>query len=603
MPPVCKGYSRLLCRKRPRQQKRYTLLPMQASLDFSTAIRIGHQTGNTPHNNLVSFLERHRTLIPDHPALRWVAAADLAAWTGDPTHRLPHRQMSYAQLCDGIERVAAALHNLGLRHGDRVIIFLPMGPMMYTAMFAVQRLGAIAVFLDSWARRHQLGASAACVQPKAMISHHTAFEMSADMPEFAGLSLRIVAGSDAAPGYTARLEDLLSHAGGAPVEAMEAEETALVTFTTGSSGVPKGANRTHRFLCAQHETLVNLLPYGPRDTDLPAFPIFSLNNLACGITTIVPALDLAQPSEHDAALLVTQLQQEQISCATLSPSMLTGVTGFCAANGIELTHLRRLATGGAPVSRDDVGNFLQIAPRTECQVLYGSTEVEPIAHIEARDMLSLPEPNDRESIEEGVNVGHICPELDYKFIRIRQHAIELDTEGWAPLEVSHGEVGELIVSGKHVCRDYYNNPDAFRQTKIVDEQGNVWHRTGDLAQIDTQDRLWIVGRVHNVIERNGRLLFPVRAEILLKRFPFVKQAAFLGLPNTAMGQKTAGIVVHDPTICDETEARSEIQRVFAKNEIPLDSIFFVDNIPMDPRHHSKVEYEPLRARLQQVHES
>lgn len=560
--------------------------------------RIGHQPGRTPLNNVISYIERHRAAFPDRPALRWVEAADRAAWDGRPSARLPHRDISFGRFAEGIDRVAAGLRELGLRRGDRAIIFLPMGVLMYTAMFAVQRLGAIAVFLDSWARRYQLGASAACVQPKAMISHRAAFDLVAGLPEFGGLDIRIVAGPGADASFTARLEDLVQRAGCVPVEPVEPEDTALVTFTTGSSGVPKGANRTHRFLCAQHEALSSLLPYEPADADLPAFPIFSLNNLASGVTTVIPALDLAAPGPRDAAALVAQLLHEGITCATLSPSMLVGVSRFCAEAGIELAGLRRAVTGGAPISRDNGRDFLRIAPRAACWVLYGSTEVEPMAHIEAREMLELPENPDPEIVEEGVNVGRISPELEYKFIRIRRGPIELKEEGWPALEVPADGVGEFIVTGDHVCRDYFNNPDAFRRAKIVDERGRVWHRTGDLARLDAEGNLWVVGRIHNVIERGGRLCFPVRAEILLKRLPFVKQAAFLGLPDPALGERTAAVAALDPAQRDEAGARAEILRLFAKNGIPVDDVFFVESIPMDPRHHSKVEYDTLRKQLE-----
>jgi len=560
--------------------------------------RIGHQPGRAPLNNVISYIERHRAAFPERLALRWVETSDLAAWDGRPASRLPHREISYSRFAEGIDRVAAGLKDLGLRSGDRAIIFLPMGVLMYTAMFAVQRLGAVAVFLDSWARRHQLGASAACVQPKAMISHRAAFDLVAGLPEFGGLEIRIVAGPGADASFTARLEDMLQRAGSVPVEAVEPEDTALVTFTTGSSGAPKGANRTHRFLCAQHEALASLLPYEPADADLPAFPIFSLNNLASGVTTVIPALDLAAPGPRDAALLATQLLREGVTCATLSPSMLVGVSRFCAEAGIELAGLRRVVTGGAPISRDNVRDFLRIAPRAACWVLYGSTEVEPMAHIEAREMLAQAGKPDPEIVEEGVNVGRVSPELEYKFIRIRRGPIDLKQESWAALEVPPGEVGEFIVTGDHVCRDYFNNEDAFRRAKIVDERGRVWHRTGDLARLDPAGHLWIVGRIHNVIERGGRLCFPVRAEIILKQLPFVKQAAFLGLPDPGLGERTAAVAALDPAGCDERRARDEILRLFAKNGIPVDDVFFVEAIPMDPRHHSKVEYDVLRKQLE-----
>lgn len=558
---------------------------------------IGYLEGETSRNNVMAYMEEHVKLFPDRVALSWVDWDELMAWTGGLDDPLPHREITYGDFATLICQCAEGLRALGIDKGDRVVIFLPMGVGMYAAMFAVQRLGAIAVFLDSWARRDQLGATAACVKPKAMISHQRAFDLIADVMEFADMNLRIIGGPGNDGTFSAQLEQLLFQ----PCEAVdicgvESEFTALITFTTGSSGTPKGANRTHRFLSAQHKALKQILPYGPDDTDMPAFPIFSLNNLATGVTTIIPALNLAEPGPRDAVALVNQIRHQSIRCTTLSPSMLNGVSALCLSKKLELPSLRRVVTGGAPISRDNVRDFAQVAPNAEIWVLYGSTEVEPMAHIEAKEMLALPQNSDPEVIEEGVNVGHISDALETKCIRIVREPIDLTKTPWSELEVADGAVGEFIVTGDHVCRDYYNNDEAFRKSKIVDTDGRIWHRTGDLARCDDKGYLWMVGRIHNVIERGDHYYFPVRAEILLKRVDGVDQAAFLGLPDAGLGERTA-VAVTLAAGCDPQSTCSEVQRLFAKNAIPVDSFYCVDSVPMDPRHHSKVEYSVLRKAL------
>jgi acyl-CoA synthetase (AMP-forming)/AMP-acid ligase II len=562
-----------------------------------TAPPIGYWPGESAQNNIISYLEAHCRAFPERAALRWVEPADLARWDGERSSSLVHRAVSFSAFTQGIGAVAAGLAALGVGAGDRVIIFLPMGVAMYTAMFAVQRLGAIAVFLDSWARRAQLGASAACVAPTAMISHHAAFELITTVPEFASLPLKIIAGPGEDPGYAARLERLCLTPGEAPLAPVAGEAPALITFTTGSSGAPKGANRTHRFLSAQHRALAQLIPYTPDDQDLPAFPIFSLNNLAAGVTTVIPALDLAAPSARDGAALTAQLCQEAITCTTLSPSMLRGVSRYCREQGLALTHLRRVVTGGAPISTDDVREFLAIAPTATVLVFYGSTEVEPMAHIDGATMLAQTGAADPDLVEAGVNVGQVDAHLDFKFITLVDGPIDLQQTPWSVLEVAPGAVGEFIVTGEHVCRDYYNNPAAVRKTKIVDVDGRVWHRTGDLARLDAAGHLWVVGRMNNVIRRGAAYLFPVQAEILLKRLPGVRQAAFLGMPDAGLGERAVAVVELADDALQPDALQREAQRLFAKNHLPLDQLCVVETIPMDPRHYSKVEYGALREML------
>jgi acyl-CoA synthetase (AMP-forming)/AMP-acid ligase II len=554
--------------------------------------RIGYQPGSTVGNNVTSYIERHLAEYPERVALRWAQPGAVAAWNGDRLSEFAHAEISYRDFGLRIRHFAQGLLDLGIQKGDRVIIFLPMGLDMYTAMFAVQRIGAIAVFLDSWARANHLGASADCVDPKAMISFKPAFDLVAQVPEFSKMPLKILWG--AGEGFEHRFDKLLATSGEAPIAAVESEFTALITFTTGSSGTPKGANRTHRFLSAQHEALNGVIPYTPADRDLPAFPIFSLNNLAAGVTTVLPALDLARPSERDPAMLISQIVTQGVSCATLSPSMLVGVAKHCHATSTQMSGLRRVVTGGAPISKDDVASFVEIAPNAELWVLYGSTEVEPMAHIEGHAWLAQkPKSSDPEILEEGVNVGHIDSSLDYKFIKIRKDGIDLKETPWSEIELPKGEIGEFIVSGDHVCRDYYNNPGAFFKAKIMGEDGRVWHRTGDLAYLDDEGHLWMVGRIHNAIERGGKYHFPVRPEVLLKRMEFTAQAAYLGLPDASLTEKTA-VALKLREGASQEQVVAEVKRVFAKNQIPVDEIHLVESIPMDPRHHSKVEYTALK---------
>lgn len=552
-------------------------LPWSAANLIATQIKhpktkIGYHPGANVENNVIAYMDKHLKNHPSRKALIWKGG-----------------EITFENFYHRIDAFAAGLSSIGIKAGDRVIVFLPMSLDMYVAMFATQKIGAIAVFLDSWARSGHLGASAECVGPKAMISFQMAFELVNQVPEFASMPIRVLYG----PGNTGThaFADLLQ-SGKSTTHAVESETTALVTFTTGSTGKPKGANRTHRFLSAQHQALSHVIPYNQDDIDMPAFPIFSLNNLASGVTTVLPAIDLARPTEHDGKILAEQIVAEKITCTTLSPSMLNSVAKFCHETGLKLQGLRRTVTGGAPISKDDVRKFLAIAPNTDLWVLYGSTEAEPMAHIEGHEMISLPEPVDPEVVEEGVCVGHISEDIDYKFIKIENGPIDIKKTPWSSIEVKRGEVGEFLCTGDHVCRDYYNNPDAFTSTKIMGEDGRVWHRTGDLCYIDSNHRLWMVGRVNNAIERQGKYYFPVRAEVILKRLSFTDRCGFLDFNGTTVAIELKKDI--DAKTFDFAAAKKEVHRVFEKNQIPVDHIYFVKAIPMDPRHHSKVEYKVLK---------
>jgi acyl-CoA synthetase (AMP-forming)/AMP-acid ligase II len=554
---------------------------------------IGRRPGRDAANNVISFLDLHGRQAPARPALLWHPRAAVAAWLADRSSAMRHETMSYGELLARTTAVAAGLRRLGLRAGDRVFLFVPMSAELYVAMFAIERVGAVAVFLDSWARRDQLGHCIRLTEPSALVAPEAAWAYVADVPEVRGAGLRIVVGPHRGT-YDASLGDLERETGDSLVEPKAADDTALITFTTGSSGVPKGANRTHRFLASQHRAIDRCIPYRATDVDLPTFPIFALNDMAGGVTTLLPAVDLARPAATDGRVLAEQIRAAGVTCATLSPSLLLAVAHAAIEVEVDgvtpLASLRRVATGGAPVSRDDVAVFRRAAPEAELHILYGSTEVEPIAHIEASEMPA-------ETGEEGVCVGRVAQGLGHKLLRLHRGDVAFGRRGWPDLVVPRGEVGELAVSGEHVCRDYWRNDDAFRATKIVDDAGAVWHRTGDLCRFDDAGRLWLVGRLHNAILRGGRMLFPVRAEVTMRRLPFVQAAAYVGLPDPAHGERAVAAFSVRPG-----EPRSDfaalVRAALEAESLPVDEVVEVDEIPLDPRHHSKVEVQRLRAMLQ-----
>lgn len=567
--------------------------------------KIGYAEGSSPKNNVFSFLEDHVARHPDRVCLRWVKRENMQAWGATGQGPMVHDDMTYAQLTHLVTHVAAGYRKLGIGEGDRVLVFVPMVPYLYVGMFALQMLGAIPVFLDTFVRYQQLGLVADLVKPKAFLSVEQAFALCEQMPSLGNIPIKICMGP-AEKTYTARFEALCATPEAATHVPVEQEQTALITFTTGSSGVPKGADRSHRFLAAQHYAIDACLPYDEGDLDLPVFPIFSLNNIAAGVPTVLPAINVAQPADTDSHVLYHQITQEKITCMTLNPSLLAGLNRYCIEKGLKLPLLRRVAAGGAAVSRDTVVDFKAVAPQAELVVMYGSTEAEPMAHITDAEMLayrSVSE-DDPDLVDPGVNCGHFAHGLLSKFLKIVHGPITVSTaDDWKRLEVPRGEVGEVVVSGEHVCRSYYNDDEAFRKTKIVDVDGRVWHRTGDLGRVDEAGNFWMVGRVHNVVVRDGAYLFPVQAEVLMKRQPFARLTAFLGVPDEKLGEKTVCVVApHDAADLEKPETlagwEKEIRRVLDKNRIPADQVIFRPDVPMDLRHRSKVEYGTLRAELQ-----
>lgn len=258
--------------------------------------KIGYDIGNESlRNNCFCFLQEHYQKHPDRICMKWVSTKNKIWFDYNPFARtLQHDPFTYKNIYDMVVHVAAGYKKLGLQKGDCALVYVPMIPWLYAGMFAFQMLGVRCIFLDSFARADQLGYVADLCKPKAWLSGERGFAMGKGQPALEAIPIKINMGP-CTKTWTARFEELLETPETVEPVPVEQEHTALITFTTGSSGTPKGADRSHRFLAAQHYAINACLPYNENDLDLPVFPIFSLNNLAAGVTTVLPAINVAVP--------------------------------------------------------------------------------------------------------------------------------------------------------------------------------------------------------------------------------------------------------------------------------------------------------------------
>lgn len=554
-------------------------------------MKIGYYPSKNIKNNVVCFLEEHAKKQPNKIAFYSTSKNALQSGNFD------HASITYADLNSKVSKVAGGLIRLGISSEDRIIVFVPISPELYISIAALQRIGAIPVLLDSLSRQEQLAAIIQNSRPRGIIAPAAWLQAFKHLLNNSNIGIRI-SSDENSEGGTAKLINLFSERS-QDVTPVEQDQTALITYTTGSSGTPKGADRTHRFLAAQHYALKRLFPYEPTDIDLPVFPVFALNNLASGITTVIPAIDVSKPSPEASKILFAQILQFNVNCMTLAPSSFRNLAIYCSENGILLDSISRVLTGGAPISETDILRFMNIAPHSKNWVLYGSTEVEPIAYIESKKMLSIKPTKQTNATKIGVSVGMVDKDLRYKFINIKAGNIR-GTVDIRNLEVGKGEIGEFVVAGEHVCRGYYRNKGAFVRAKIKDKSGTIWHRTGDLARMDRDGYLWIVGRRHNVIKHSGEYFFPVRPEIILKDLPYVANAAYLDFKSKRKRKIVAVVTLKNGDGTIKEKHREEISKIFKKEKLPLDEVVIIEEIPMDVRHHSKVDYNALRPKLYEI---
>ncbi len=534
----------------------------------------------SPAHNVLSILAENARRWPDRPALI-----------------LKDTSISFAGLRERTDRASAGLRSQGLRPGDRAIVMIPMSIDLYVAMLALLDLGAVAVFVDPWIGWKQIAAFAAFAEPRAYLGIPRSHVLRLFSGRLRSIPITVTTGGRLGPLPARRtLSEIEEPPGDGDVHAAGLDDPALITFTSGSSGEPKGANRTHRFLLAQHGALSAEFPSRDGDVDMPMFPVFALNNLAVGVPSVVPAMDFRRVDQVDARILLGQMRDHGVTTCTASSPFFDRIAASIERTG-DRPALRRILTGGAPVSDAQLAAWGKALPETEIFVAYGSTEAEPVAHLSAEERLAAV--SDVRPDSPGFCAGRPIERIRAKVIRIHDGPVELGPDGWEGWELPQGEIGELVVTGEHVCRDYYRNPGAVKENKIFGPSGAVWHRMGDTGYLDGQGRFWIAGRVHSTVRRGDALVHPQLVEqAACAGDSRLLRAAAVGLPDSELGQKVV-LVLQVRKDADRAGLEQDIKARLAAAGQPADEIRFTSEpLPVDPRHNSKIDYGKLRSSLQ-----
>ncbi len=376
--------------------------------------------------------------------------------------------ISYGTLLDEVEQTAAKLLRRGIKKGDRVVVFIPMSPDLYRTVLALFYIGAVAVFIDAWGSVERINQACETARPAGFIGTPRAHLLRL-FSRLRKIPVSIMEPPLFTFGRGGKPQGKPSH----PDTATDDAE-ALITFTTGSTGRPKAARRTHGFLRLQHQALSRSLSLSDDDVDLTTLPIFLLNNLALGITSVIPRFNPARPGNIAPPLIIDQIRRLGITSSAGSPAFYEGLAEHIIKSG-ERVSLRKLFVGGAPVYSANARMFRDAFPGADITAVYGSTEAEPISKLPIESILNA-------DVMEGLPVGKIVRGLEVRIIRPVDGPVEPSgKKGLREFLVKKGETGEIIIQGPHVLREYLNSPDEFCLNKIIDGD-KIWHRTGDAGK-------------------------------------------------------------------------------------------------------------------------
>ena len=504
---------------------------------------------------------------PDQPALVFGARVG---------KRIMDSAISYRQLDEAVSRFAASLQELGVRKGDRVAIIAPNCPQFVIAFYGIVRAGGIAVpcnFLYTADElEHQLSDSGAdiavvlsgfyqkvhSIRASARLRHVVVTNIKEYFPPL--LRLLFTLAKEKKEGHRVELataDDLWFQTllGGhrpvpKPVE-VEPEDTACLMYTGGTTGVPKGAQLTHRNLvsnavaglCWSHSREAQEVTVGT----LPLFHSYgmtSVMNMAIAGTNAMVLI----PDPRDILHVMGSISKHRATFYPAVPTMYVAINRHPRVKDFDLSSIIACLSGAAPLPGEVQHEFQDL---TGCKLVeaYGLSETSPATHVNPlyRNRIGF--------------IGTPWPDTDSRIV-------DVDT---GEREMPVGEIGELIIQGPQVMKGYWQKPTETANVlrEHLDFGPGVWLHTGDIARMDEEGYFQIVDRKKDMIICGGFNVYPRDVEEVLFKHPAVHEAAVVGIRDTYRGETVkAFVVLKEGMAATEEELVAFCREHLAKYKVP-----------------------------------
>ncbi len=540
-------------------------------------------------NALVNIARHLPELAQSHP----YKAAVIFPEGRDAAGRVSYTHLTCQQLDRGSDAIGAGLRKIGIGRGVRTVLMVKPSLAFFELTFALFKVGAVPVLVDPGIGVKNLGTCLAEAQPEAFIGIPKA-HVARLMLRWARKTVRTTVtvgrrlfwGGHSLDGVRA----LGAQADALEMAQTQADETAAILFTSGSTGVPKGAVYSHGNFSAQVEILRQVYGIEPGEVDLATFPLFGLFGPALGMATVIPDMDATRPALVDPRNIVGPIHDFGITNMFGSPALLERVSRYGVEHKIKLPSLKRVISAGAPVPAATMERFSSmLAPGVEIVTPYGATESLPVASIGSIQILA----ETRAATEQGAGV---CVGQPVAAAEVRIIAIDDDPiDSWSDeLVVADGKIGEIVVKGPMVTRSYFNRPGSDAQAKIADADGSVRHRMGDLGYFDEAGKLWFCGRKAHRVQTAEETLYTVPCEAIFNVHPQVYRTALVGVG--AAGAQTRVLCVElEQAGKGSAKLIEELKALGAKHAQTrkIEHFLFHPAFPVDIRHNSKIFREKL----------
>lgn len=456
-------------------------------------------------------------------------------------------------------KVSSLIRSLGIEKGDRVLICMPNCPEVIFSYQGVLGAGAIIVPVMYLLHENEINFILKNSDAKAVITSSTlltkiinASTDLANKPKIICIDQRENIEIEQVDIEVIEWESALANRSIIENEPLEMEETdvAVILYTSGTTGVPKGVMLTHKNLYANSMSGVSLRDDETRGTTIGVLPLAHIYGFGIMNSMFLLGSSVVIFSKFDAEEVFKVIEKYKVKSFAAVPAMIHAMVYHPNAANYDLTSLETVGSGSAALAVSLRHKFKEKFG-AEVRDAYGLSEASPGVASQRNDM----------PIKEG-SVGIPMPGVKIKIV---------DEKG---NELAAGEVGELLVQGENVTPGYFRNEEA---TKKALQNG--WLHTGDMAKVDEEGYLYIVDRKKDLIIRGGFNIYPRDLEELLVKHEAVLEAAVIGIPSERMGEEIlACIVKKDGTTVSEGDIIAYCQKNLAKYKTPR-HVVFINELP------------------------
>ncbi|WP_040812683.1 fatty acid CoA ligase family protein [Nocardia concava] len=582
-------------------------------------------------------IDRFRAVVaadPDREAVIYPA--------GKTASGLPdYRHLTYRELDEWSDTIGLHLAADGVGRGTRTIVLVLPSPELYAIMLGLLKIGAVPVVIDPGMGLRKMLNCLRAADAEAFIGipqAHAARVLFGKYfrnvrvtltvgprwfwggPTLRGWGAPVTSGrlgnrlsaelgthGPASAKVAARLDELLATLESrksehrAPFDAFTleervpapAEELLLIAYTTGSTGPAKAVEMTHGNLSSMVEQVHAARGNVDPGTSLITLPLVGILDMLLGSRCVLPPLVPSKVGSTEPAHVVDAINRFGVKTMFASPAVLIPLLRHLEQHKTPVPTLHSIFSGGAPVPDWCIAGLREVlAEDAEVYAGYGSTEALPMSTIESRELLGgLVE---RAHLGDGTCVGRPAERVRARLVAITDDPIPTweQAEARASELVGPRGIGELVVSGPNVSTRYYWPESANLAGKIRDGE-TVWHRTGDLAWIDDENRIWFCGRKSQRLLTADGPMFSVQVEQVFNTVPGVARTALVGVGTR--GTQLPVLCVEAEPGADTAKLVTQLRERAAEFEVtaPVSTFLFHPGFPVDIRHNAKIGREQL----------